>query len=340
MNHPERFRRALIWFSWVPFAVAGAMAMYQQESSREVYVSTAKLVADPMSLAFRPGMTGPGREERMAEFRATQVEPLNSAQVEASTLERLRLSGKQKPSAEATLEIRPQGEAPAVIELRCSSNDPDYASDYLKERIAEYLNFRKKVIDSNVGELMGKVIQEVLQKQKDVQMLTRSLEQMEKGDPASLREMEELRLAKLVSQLRGEVEQITMAPGADASEQNVAHAKAVKTRQAAAEQELQQVADRNAAIRKTKSELDKAIESHAAWKKRLSELDEIGITIPPSVSILQAATAAVKVEPPVLIAAVKGAAGGAGIGLVMMLLMALVLGLFRRKEPMAGALPS
>lgn len=335
MNHSERFRRALIWFSWVPFAVAGAMVMYQQASSREVYVSTAKLVADPMSLAFRPG-----REERMAEFRATQVELLNSAQVEASTLERLRLSGKQKPSAEAALEIRPQGEAPAVIELRCSSNDPDYASAYLKERIAEYLNFRKRVIDSNVGELMGKTIQEVLKKEKDVRLADLALARLEEGEPASLRDLEEQRLAKLVSQLRGEVEQITMAPMADASEKTTVYLKAVKARQNAAELELRQVADKNMAIRKAKSEVDKLTESWVAWKKRLTDLDEIGITIPPSVSILQAATAAVKVEPPVLAAVVKGAVGGAGIGLVMMLLMAAVLGMFRRKEQAASALVS
>jgi len=105
--------------------------------------------------------------EGRAEFRATQIEILESGELQRRALERVRGLHPELKEIKVSVHAARVKET-SLIEVTAEAAEPRYTKVYVNALADEYMAFRQEMVEKSVGMAMNKIIEEVLSREKDV----------------------------------------------------------------------------------------------------------------------------------------------------------------------------
>lgn len=171
------------WFLLLTSCIAVVYAAITVTSSPQEYIAVGKLHVgtqikigsdqSPMSSVF------------LADFYGTQIELLESASLRTKAKERVAMAHPDLKEIDVDIQVT-QTKGSSILNVTATGTEEKYAQALLNELLSEYIAFRKKMIDDSVGGTLGKVIQEVLEKQKDVATAKLALENFLKANDATM----------------------------------------------------------------------------------------------------------------------------------------------------------
>lgn len=171
------------WFLLLTSCIAVVYAAITVTSSPQEYIAVGKLHVgtqikigsdqSPMSSVF------------LSDFYGTQIELLESASLRTKAKERVAMAHPDLKEIDVEIQVT-QTKGSSILNVTATGTEEKYAQALLNELLSEYIAFRKKMIDDSVGGTLGKVIQEVLEKQKDVATAKLALENFLKANDATM----------------------------------------------------------------------------------------------------------------------------------------------------------
>lgn len=143
-----------------------------------------------MFIALGKIMCGPAKDMPV-DFYGTQVEILNSGELRRRALERMR--GEHPELKEIDVDIKvTQTKGSAILNVTSRGEEPKFTRLFLDSLLCEYVAFHRELAEKALSPALNRVIEEVLQREKQVKELSLNYHQAKKAG-ASAADIEELK---------------------------------------------------------------------------------------------------------------------------------------------------
>ncbi|RBP41181.1 capsular exopolysaccharide synthesis family protein [Roseimicrobium gellanilyticum] len=172
------------WFLLLTSCIAVVYAAITVTSSPQEYIAVGKLhVGTKIDVSGSSG--GTMSSMFLTDFYGTQIELLESSSLRNKAKERVAMAHPELKEIEVDIQVT-QTKGSSILNVTAIGTEEKYTQALLNELLSEYIAFRKKMIDDSVGGTVGKVIQEVLEKQKEVAAAKLALENFLKANDATM----------------------------------------------------------------------------------------------------------------------------------------------------------
>ncbi|QIF04206.1 polysaccharide biosynthesis tyrosine autokinase [Roseimicrobium sp. ORNL1] len=172
------------WFLLLTSCIAVVYAAITVTSSPQEFIAVGKLhVGTKIDLSDKNA--GFMASAFIQDFYGTQIELLESASLRTKAKERVAMAHPDLKEIDVEIQVT-QTKGSSILNVTATGTEEKYAQALLNELLSEYIAFRKKMIEDSVGGTLGKVIQEVLEKQKDVATAKLALENFLKANDATM----------------------------------------------------------------------------------------------------------------------------------------------------------
>ncbi|MEZ0275972.1 MAG: polysaccharide biosynthesis tyrosine autokinase [Roseimicrobium sp.] len=172
------------WFLLLTSCIAVVYAAITVTSSPQEYIAIGKLhVGTKVDVSG----TSQGTVSNLfySDFYGTQIELLESSSLRKKAEDRVSMAHPELKEIEVDIQVT-QTKGSSILHVTATGTEEKYTQALLNELLSEYIAFRKKMIDDSVGGTVGKVIQEVLEKQKEVAASKLALENFLKANDATM----------------------------------------------------------------------------------------------------------------------------------------------------------
>ena len=251
-------------------------------------------------------------------FYDMQNEILNSGEIRRRALERLH--GEHPELKEIEVEVRVyQAKGSSILKVEAVGSEPKYVRAFCDSLLAEFIAFRRELTyKAQESAPISKILEQVLIKEKATKDAAKALEAFQKTHDTTLLKLEHDRLSKLVSVLRGQIDEVRQR---DPNGEKLDKARSIL---AEAEKQFAEIVEQETMLRRLENELEFARGAYDYWRKELDRLD-------PSqfedhwdiVAIMERPSAAQEIEQEYLVPCLEAGAVGALVGFGLMFLQRL-----------------
>ena len=330
MKRNTSFIVLLVKYGWFPvlcavIAVSGRAWMITKKPSE--FVAIGKLV---VARSPNPGPNPLDLSKIPEAFYGTLVEILKSGELRRRTVERVREEHPELKEIDVEIHVA-QTKGSGILNVGAIGAEPKFTRIYLDTLLYEFVAFRREMEEKSIGSTPGKVIEEVLLREKEVKKRAEELDVFLKQNDMVLIEPERERLAKLVSTLRGEVENL------ERSDQAAAKLKETREFLAQTEKRYSGLADECTKLEQFKRNYESANKDYSDWKNLLNKIDATQFSWTDIIHIMERPATDLVDEPDLVLPVVVAAFVGLIVGIVLQGVVIALL--FKRDQPPAPLPP-
>jgi capsular exopolysaccharide synthesis family protein len=190
------------WFLLLTSCIAVVYAAITVTSSPQEYIAIGKL---HVGTQIKVGTDQSAMSSVfLQDFYGTQIELLESSSLRKKAEDRVSMAHPELKEIEVDIQVT-QTKGSSILHVTATGTEEKYTQALLNELLSAYIAFRKQMIDDSVGGTVGKVIQEVLEKQKEVASAKLALENFLKANDATMFEGNFNRDGAYLVQLEGQL---------------------------------------------------------------------------------------------------------------------------------------
>lgn len=306
------FISALLLTIWIPVlttAVAVGIQFMRNVGASTDYVAQGRVIV---------GARGPGDSVSTApeaEFYGTHMEIIESRTLQARALDRVRSLHPDRKEVDVKVRVS-RAPGSAIFNVGAVGSEPSYTRLYLDALLDEYVALEKEMFDRSIGSGIGKVIDEVLNREKKLNALQDELRDFERAHDPALLSAEHERLIKKTTSLRDGLDELKK------SAPDEAKMKALLESLEEVDKARKEVWDKAAAHLALQGRVAEAKHTYDAWKGKLESLDSASLTSRPMVAIMERPNSALPEMHDLSKDRPMWAAVGFGLGVVIMFIVA------------------
>ncbi len=193
------------WFLLLTAAIAVCYQALRITGKSTEFEAVGKIVANArINVPMQGAGSNVVEPMMLQEFYGTQIELLESTELQRRALERIR--SLHPEIKEVPVDIRvTQTKGSSILNIGAVGGERVYTRHYLEALLDEYMAFRQEMINKSIGSTVNKLIEEVLTREKQVKDLKVNLENFLKNNDVVVFEGDRNQAAAYLTQLKNEL---------------------------------------------------------------------------------------------------------------------------------------